>query len=68
MCFHVRKLLTVNVPALTLRGATHGLQGSGAPLVDKAGAKKWGSDPRYQAYVSGTSFLVPWFPATLPPE
>ena len=34
---------------------------SGVPLVEKAGMEKWGGDPRYVAYVKGTSCLVPWF-------
>jgi len=42
------------------------LKVSGAPMVDKAGKRKWGGDPRYDEYVAKTSSLVPWFPAELP--
>jgi len=39
------------------------LKVSGVPMVEKAGAKKWGDDKAYNAYMSGTSMLIPWFPA-----
>ena len=39
------------------------LRVSGIPMVEAAGEKKWGDDPRYRHYVEHTSALVPWFPA-----
>lgn len=39
------------------------LRVSGVPLVEKSGLKKWGADPAYLQYMSGTSCVVPWFPA-----
>ena len=39
------------------------LRVSGIPMVEAAGEKKWGDDPRYRHYVEHTSVLVPWFPA-----
>jgi len=39
------------------------LKVSGIPMVEAAGLKKWGDDPRYRHYVEHTSVLVPWFPA-----
>ena len=41
------------------------LKVSGVPMVEKAGLKKWGADPKYLAYVNGTSCVVPWFPAAV---
>jgi steroid 5-alpha reductase family enzyme len=32
---------------------------SGVPLVEKAGLKKWGADPAYQAYLRRTPLLLP---------
>jgi len=39
------------------------LRVSGAPMVDRAGEKKWGSDPAYRHYVANTNFLLPGRPA-----
>ena len=39
------------------------LKVSGVPLVEAAGSKKWGKDPKYTKYMAGTSCVVPWFPA-----
>ena len=38
-------------------------RGSGVPLLERAGLKRWGNDPRYQHYIRHTSVLVPWKPA-----
>jgi len=44
------------------------LKVSGVPMVEKAGEKKWGSDPAYRNYMDKTSMLLPWKPAPpLPP-
>ena len=32
---------------------------SGIPMLERRGAKRWGDDPGYQAYVEGTPVLVP---------
>jgi len=32
-------------------------------MVEKAGEKKWGTDPEYRHYTDNTSCVVPWFPA-----
>ena len=39
------------------------LKVSGVPMVERAGAKKWGDDKKYKLYMSGTSMVIPWFPA-----
>jgi len=36
---------------------------SGVPLLEKAGAKKWGQEPEYRHYMENTSCIVPWLPA-----
>uniref|UniRef100_A0A7S2XGI7 Steroid 5-alpha reductase C-terminal domain-containing protein n=1 Tax=Lotharella oceanica TaxID=641309 RepID=A0A7S2XGI7_9EUKA len=36
---------------------------TGVPAVEKAGFKKWGSEPEYMNYMKNTSCLLPWFPA-----
>uniref|UniRef100_A0A7S3ZC58 Steroid 5-alpha reductase C-terminal domain-containing protein n=1 Tax=Lotharella globosa TaxID=91324 RepID=A0A7S3ZC58_9EUKA len=36
---------------------------TGVPMVEKAGLKKWGSEPEYVHYMKNTSCLLPWFPA-----
>lgn len=41
------------------------LKVSGVPLVENAGKKKWGDDKEYNAYMSGTSLVIPWFPVQL---
>ena len=47
----------------TMRTHSCVLQVSGAPMVDRAGEKKWGSDPAYRHYVANTNFLLPGRPA-----
>jgi len=37
---------------------------SGVPMVEKAGEKKWGTDPAYRFYMKNTNMLIPWFPGT----
>jgi len=44
------------------------LRVSGVPMVEKAGLKKWGSDPAYVHYIKNTSCVIPWFPACEPIE
>merc|ERR1711988_920023 len=44
------------------------LKGTGVPMVEAAGEKKWGSDPAYRAYMANTPKLIPWFPKESPPE
>eukprot|EP00667_Euglena_gracilis_P021106 EG_transcript_23020 len=39
------------------------LKVSGVPLLEKAGARKWGERPDYQHYMAHTSMLIPWTPA-----
>eukprot|EP01061_Rhynchopus_euleeides_P013954 TRINITY_DN24220_c0_g1_i1.p2 TRINITY_DN24220_c0_g1~~TRINITY_DN24220_c0_g1_i1.p2 ORF type:complete len:287 (+),score=96.88 TRINITY_DN24220_c0_g1_i1:56-916(+) len=36
---------------------------SGVPMVEKAGMKKWGTDPAYLHYIKNTSCIIPWFAA-----
>ena len=52
-----RLLLPLAIQALLL------LRVSGIPMVEAAGTKQWGDDPRYRHYVEHTSVLVPWLPA-----
>lgn len=37
------------------------LKVSGVPMVEKAGEKKWGADPKYRAYMASTPCIVPFF-------
>lgn len=39
------------------------LKVSGVPMVEKAGEKKWGSDPAYRNYMDNTNLLIPGKPA-----
>ena len=37
------------------------LKVSGVPMVERAGEKKWGGEPEYQAYMANTPCVVPFF-------
>ena len=39
------------------------LKVSGVPMVEKAGEKKWGAEPEYQAYMANTPCVVPAWPS-----
>ena len=36
------------------------LKVSGVPMVEKAGEKRWGAEPEYQAYMARTPCIVPF--------
>ncbi|KAJ1460585.1 hypothetical protein M885DRAFT_509635 [Pelagophyceae sp. CCMP2097] len=44
------------------------LKGSGVPLVERAGLKKWGGDPKYLHYMAQTSCIIPMRPAPMQPK
>lgn len=38
---------------------------SGIPMLEKRYEKKYGSNPKYQAYKKRTNILIPWFPKNI---